>query len=406
MRRRVVFLVLCVMLGAAATGRAIEIEVDAGAYDRVDTPVAFDMPQPLSNAKYVRLTRIDSGEPIVIQREPGAPQRIVWLVGQRIEAGAARRYKLEALDGPDNDNAEPDHVHVQQDEKKIEVAVRGRTVMRYHIATNLSPIAGEPYYQRSGYIHPLYTPAGDVVTDDFNPDHPHQHGVMFAWTDTTFEGRKVDFWNQQKLEGTVEHEAVLDTVDGPVFGQFDVALRHVNLSAPGGRKVALRETWQVRVYDLTDYFLFDLTSIQSCAGPSPLYVNKYHYGGMAIRGAREWTKDHCQMLTSAGEDRLGGNHTRPYWVDISGPVGHDEAAGVAILQSPDDFRYPQYVRLHPQMPYFVYSPQVDEGFVIEPGKPYVSQYRFYIHKGAINTTEADHLAHDYQDPPKIRVIGP
>ena len=36
------------------------------------------------------------------------------------------------------------------------------------------------------------------MTDDFPPDHAHQHGLFFAWVSTSFDGHDVDFWNQSK----------------------------------------------------------------------------------------------------------------------------------------------------------------------------------------------------------------
>jgi hypothetical protein len=30
------------------------------------------------------------------------------------------------------------------------------------------------------------------------------------------------------------------------------------------------------------------SSLQECAGPKPLKINKYHYGGMGLRGNHRW----------------------------------------------------------------------------------------------------------------------
>ena len=76
------------------------------------------------------------------------------------------------------------------------------------------PRGSTPYYRRSGQIHPLYTPTGRVVSDDFPPDHAHQHGVFFAWVNTTFEGRHLDFWNQKEQTGRIEHATTLGTGAG------------------------------------------------------------------------------------------------------------------------------------------------------------------------------------------------
>ena len=57
------------------------------------------------------------------------------------------------------------------------------------------------------------------------------------------------------------------------------------------RTDALHEIWTVTIHQTPeDYFLFDLKSIQTCATDKPMILEKYHYGGMALRGASEWLK--------------------------------------------------------------------------------------------------------------------
>ena len=92
-----------------------------------------------------------------------------------------------------------------------------------------------------------------MVTDDFPPDHAHQHGLFFAWVNTTFDGRKVDFWNQHNRTGRVGN----DPDDpgptfngGPIRAEFSAALRHDDLTAPGGPAPVLDETWAITAYDI------------------------------------------------------------------------------------------------------------------------------------------------------------
>ena len=64
--------------------------------------------------------------------------------------------------------------------------------LRYHTAAVPAPQGMDPIYNRSGYIHPVRTPSGIVVTGDFAADHPHQHALFGAWTKTKFAGHAVD----------------------------------------------------------------------------------------------------------------------------------------------------------------------------------------------------------------------
>jgi hypothetical protein len=337
---------------------------------------------------------------VPVQLAPGKTPAVVWMLDEPLKAGQSRRYELKTAI-PLPKVLGPPAVRVEDDGRALNVSIDGKAVLTYNHAVVPSPIAGEPYYRRSGYLHPVRNPRGEVLTDDFAPDHAHQHGIMFAWTKCTFEGKPAEFWNQKLQLGTVEHAALEAVGGGEVFGHFAATLRHVALRAPGGPKAALIETWTVRVYRRTDGFLFDIDSTQRCATKSPLEIEQYHYGGMAVRCRREWIGK-GDFLTSEGGTRKDGNHTRPKWCDVHGEIA-GRPTGIAALCHPGNFRFPQPVRLHPDKPYFCFAPMVLGAFRIEPGRPYVSRYRFYVHDGKLDPAVAEALWNDYARPAEVRI---
>ena len=79
---------------------------------------------------------------------------------------------------------------------KLRITIGDRTVLHYQAEKSELPRADlDPIYRRGGYIHPVVTPGGTVITDDYPLNHKHHHGIWFPWTNTIFEGRKPDFWN-------------------------------------------------------------------------------------------------------------------------------------------------------------------------------------------------------------------
>jgi hypothetical protein len=66
-----------------------------------------------------------------------------------------------------------------------------------------------------------------------------------------------------------------------------------------------------------------------------------------------------------------------------------------------NFRAPQPVRLHPGKPYFCFAPMILGDFAIEPGKPYVSRYRYYLHTGEPDQAVNERIWNDYADPPQV-----
>ena len=379
----------------------VVIEVSAGKHDRVGTPMSLRLSESLKQHVHFTLTRLDTDKRVAVQVSAGEKPHLVWLLQNPLAAGTIRRYRLSPSTKPP---ASKDGVAVEIDDKHLKVTSGGKPVLAYNTAVVPSPNRQESYYDRSGYIHPLYNPRGQVITDDFAPDHPHQHGIMFPWTNTTFEGRAVNFWDQKDGNGRIEHAKVESSESGPVFGGFTVRLKHLDVTIVEAPKPVLTETWRVRVYNLSNHFLFDLESAQRSLG-SPLHIKKYHYGGLAIRGHRDWlVPGQGNFLTSENKNRNNGNQTRPRWCDIHGTVD-GQMTGVTILCDPSNFRSPQPVRLHPEKPYFCFAPMALGDFKIEVDKTYVSRYRFYVHNGQLDTQAADRFWQDLADPPRIKLSG-
>lgn len=314
-------------------------------------------------------------------------------------------------------------VNCRETDATIEVTVAGKPLLTYNKATLTGPEGTEPHFARSGHIHPVHTPSGRMVSGDFPHDHLHQHALFFAWTRCEFEGQPLEFWNQKLKKGRIRHDEVLSAESGEESGGFSVRLVYEDIADPDNPRPVLHEVWTIVVHDESEgHFRFDLTSEQTCATDSPLLINEYHYGGMAMRGNNAWidtelndklktwrreqkknpdlpAPDHERLsdfLTSEGKTARDGNHTRPKWVSLHGKVD-GEPAGIAVLGHPGNFRFPQPVRLHPSMPYFCYAPMVLGEFKIEPGKPYVSRYRYVVHDGAPDAGAIDAEWGRYRD---------
>lgn len=285
----------------------------------------------------------------------------------------------------------------------IRVTLRDKPVLEYVKKEKPVPAGIEPHFRRSGYIHPVYTPTGQEITGDFPADHAHQHALYFAWTKASFDGKEVDFWNQAKGLGSIEFREVLSLKQEE--RQVSFSVKHAFTVGAGEKRVdALHEIWTVTVH-LTpaDSFLFDIESVQECASPKPLKLPQYHYGGMAFRGNSQWLKekdDHrihpgdLQILTSEGKDRWKGNNTRPNWVAFSGKIEGQEVSAT-VFCSPNNFRAPQTVRVHPNKPYFCFAPMVDGSFAISPGEKYTSRYRYLVTSGAANKQRTEEYWKDY-----------
>jgi hypothetical protein len=424
-------LALIVGLGADDP-QSLLIEVDAGAHDRRDTLVRIELPKDLKETfRYSVLEALDTNKVVSGQREDDA---IYWALTDPLPSGRKRRYRLTPEPAPDE--TRPDSRNLIRSTFGLHtprslifagapdvpiLRLNDRPILGYHKAIAEPPKGVDAIFRRSGFLHPLATRSGLVVTDDFPPDHAHQHGVFFAWVNTTFDGRHVDFWNQKEGTGRVGHAS---GDDGPTYGSGPVAatlhalLQHEDLSAPGGPTKVLDEMWQIVVHDVPGLVVIDFESEQECTGTKPLKVNKYHYGGFGLRCNRQWfdplakgndppdpaRSGRSDFLTSDGKHRGDGNHTRPRWVDLSGAVD-GRIGGVTVLDHPGNFRFPQPIRLHPNKPYFCFAPMVLGEFEIAPGNSYVSRYRLILHDGPPDPKLIEQLWDDYADPSRVRIIS-
>ncbi|MDX1952938.1 MAG: PmoA family protein [Verrucomicrobiota bacterium] len=253
-----------------------------------------------------------------------------------------------------------------------------------------------PIYRRGGYIHPLFTPEGKSVTDDFPTNHIHHHGVWAAWTNTEFDGRKPDFWNMGSGKGKVEFVSVEKTWNDQTGAGLVAEHRYIDLLAPEPTAV-LSEQWTISVPRQQEkMFVLDLAITQRCLTAIPLRLPKYHYGGLGFRGRGEWNgTNHLQLLTSTGEtNRLVANESRGRWCYLAGEV-EGGIRGVLLMNHPTNLRHPQPMRVHPDEPFFCFAPSQLGEWEISQQKGYHARYRFVTLDGPPDPALFERLWKEY-----------
>ena len=399
----VLFLVLGVLSAIGATGRAQDpalrthtVTVAAGGMDRRATVVSFPLPTTPGDDAY-HLER-PSGASVPLQ----VGDSRAWFVLDRLQAGHERTYHIES------GAASRSTVALRRDGKTIDVSMGDTPVLRYWAQPRPVPSGVDSIYERGGYLHPVRTPSGRVVTGDYPDDHKHHHGLWSAWTETRFRGRAPDFWNMGSGTGGVQVVAIDSTWSGPVQAGLTARHRYVDRTGPAP-VAALYEKWTLRVYRVTtgeerpNYRLFDLALAQTTASNSPLILPEYRYGGVAVRGPDAWYgSDNARFLTSAGRTRADGNRSRGRWTYFGGTVD-EKRAGIAMLGHPTNFRAPQPLRIPPDMPYFTFAPSQLGQWQIVPGRPYEARYRFVTFDGPPDPALLDRLWRDYAYPPTVTV---
>ena len=408
----VIALVLCCgsQLISAAQPLA-KITVEAGNHTRIDTPVCASLKnisqRIISHGRNTAL-RLEEVKgtiriPVAMQMEQqGEGPVLWWILSGTTPAGSNRSYEL--IQGQP---AKSSVVEVVKDDKVLLLKKGGEKILQYNHAIVPPPKGKSDSYKRSGFIHPLWSPSQMVLTNIHSPDHLHHMGIWMPWTHTKFEGEPVDFWNLNGGQGTVRFAKFLSTVGGPVYGGFQAEQEHVVLQTGDGEKVVLREVWDVRVYNVggpeKGYRIVDFVSTQKNVAKTPLYQDKYRYGGFGFRGAGEWDEKTASYLTSEGKNRKNGHATRARWCDTSGSI-NGQWAGVIHMSHPKNFRHPESMRIWPsgQM-FFNWAPSQLGEWVMEPGKSYVFRYRMYVHEGKVDASVAERAWNDFGNPPVVKL---
>ena len=407
-----VFLLFCCLFSSQSVvyGESLgTITVEAGDYTRVDTPVSLDLSGVAGvgfPSDELRLVEIKGSQRagVPVQLEAGSPPRLWWVLTGKTPAGTTRTYELHK--GGRRTGA---GVVTKLDDKVIRIEKDGTKVLSYNHAIVPPPAGQSELYERSAFIHPLWSPEGSVLTNIHPSDHYHHVGIWMPWTKTKFEGKAVDFWNLKEGQGTVRFRRFLSRTSGPVFGGFQAEHDHVALQTADGEKVVLKEVWDVRVYNIggpgAGYWIWDVVSTQRCVADSPLLLEKYRYGGFGFRAAADWKGENAAYLTSTGKTRKDGHATRARWCDAAG-VSDGKWKGVTFLSHPDNFRHPEAMRIWPgfdQEVFFNWAPVQTGDFEMKPGADHVFRYRQFVHEGKVDVERTEQLWNDYAHPPKVEI---
>lgn len=398
----------------------VEISVGAGPHDREDVPVTANVAGiPLqSYAGSVQLYEVTDGTdvPVPSQLRPGQPDRLSWILSGRTPAESVRRFELRAEDGGADAAAAGYGVDVNDTGESLRVTVGGTPVLEYRYAPAEVPEGVDEVFSSSGYIHPLWSPQGEVLSRIQPPDHYHHYGIWNPWTRTEFEGRTVDFWNLGSGQGRVRADRVIERTSGEVFGGFKSLHDHVDYTGPTDERVALTEQWDVTVWQASsDAWLIDFVSTLNPATSEPLTIKGYRYQGFSLRATEKWNDETARLLTSEGFDKSNANSTRARWIDVNGVSDVESGtSGILFMTNPSNYNFPEHLRIWPvganggvENVYINFNPAQDRDWELAPGRTYALKYRMFVYDGEINAEQAERLWTDYADPPRVdvRVVG-
>lgn len=346
--------------------------------------------------------------PVAFQVESSYHRYLWWMVSRK--TGTAKRvFELVKINAP----ASPATASLQltTNDKAVLITENGKDVLQYNFATHYPPAGVDSVFKRSGFIHPLWTPSGTVLTRINPPDHHHHMGIWNPWTHVLFENKEVDFWNIGDKKGTVRFSNFISKYSGNVYAGFKALQQHVafNIPAAGMEKTAMNEVWDIRVYNTgNNMWLCDFTSILNCAANSPVILKEYRYGGFGFRATEEWNNANSKVLTSEGKTRKDADASTARWCMIDGDLGKGHG-GILFMSYPANYNFPEPMRVWPVDAnkrgdvFFSFSPTRNKDWPLQPQKNYVLKYRMLIYDGTITPRQAEEVWKSFAHPPEVKV---
>ena len=284
-------------------------------------------------------------------------------------------------------------------DSELTILSGNKKLLTYQFNTIYPPKDIDSNYKRSGFIHPLYAPHGQVLTRIQPPDHYHHYGIWNPWTHTYFEGDTVDFWNIKGHQGTVRFAKFTSRRIKASYAEFTALHEHVVFKKDGTEKVALNEWQTVRVYNPekhNDFYIIDFTSKMQCASESPLLIVAYRYAGLGWRATEYWDKNNSEMLTSEGKTRDSTDNTRARWIIVYGELPGNDEGGIVMLSHPSNYNYPEPLRIWDKKAnggrgdvFANFAPTKDKDWLLEPRKTYTLKYRLVVFNGKFDATKAE-----------------
>jgi hypothetical protein len=305
--------------------------------------------------------------------------------------------------------------HVGMDRHNISLNYGKKKVLDYRHAFLEAPSNVDPLYGKSGFIHPLKSPEGNILTQIQPGDHYHHYGIWNPWTRTYVEGETVDFWNLAAGEGTVRFAGLISKTAGEVFSAFTIRQEHVNYKARGPDKVAINEKWHIKNFPVEiegrTCWLIDLISTLNNPLDSAIELSAYRYGGgIGWRATAAWNKDNSSILTSEGKTRKDADGTHARWCKVEGWFPSGINSGIVFCSHPGNRAHPEPMRIWPEDTngrgdvFFEFCPIRHQKWILYPGKDYILKYRMLVFDGGISPEIAESVWQTYAQPVRIEWI--
>lgn len=411
---RTIFLLIAILFSLQSGAQEISRFKLRCEDERVNAPVSVSLNGINYNTDkgHLALFEVKNGLETAVpcQIESGHSAFLWFLLPGQTKANETREFVIKQL----NDKKEVDKVRLTKDNEDLSLVYKAKPILKYRFAETLPPKEADPLYKRSGYIHPVYSPSGMVMTNIQPKDHYHHYGIWGPWTKTHIDDRAIDFWNLKLGQGTVKFAGFLSEAEGAVFSGFKALQQHIDFGAIGEDAIAINEILDIRAWNIDEnVWMVDYTTSINSPLKNGIMLDAYRYGGgIGWRATEKWHKDNCTVLTSEGKTRKDADGSNARWCLVEGESEvQDGRSGILFLSHPSNRMHPEPMRVWPldgnggrgDM-FFEFCPIRHTEWKIEPNKQYTLKYRMIIFDGELDAETANKYWNSFASNPTIEFI--
>lgn len=391
----------------------IEFKVESGNYNRMDCPVMVSaLPDSVvkaaNNLQLIELSNNSLSVNMQIDKKTG---KLWFILKGFTPKNRVRRFAVIKK----NKKFTTPQIELQSINGALQLSYKKHPILNYQYEMVYPPKGIDSLYKKSGFIHPLWTPEGEVLTRIQPPDHYHHYGIWGPWTKTKIGSRQVDFWNLAEGQGTVLFKKFIEKEQGDVYSSFTALQEHIDFGTKDGNGVAINENLELRAWNLGNNktWLVDYTSTFSSPLNTGVLLDAYRYGGgIGFRATELWNKDNTSVLTSKKKNRINADGTSAKWAIIEGATNTKSGKGGILFMSHNENKnFPEPMRVWPKDAnggrgdlFFEFCPIRHGSWKIESQKIYNLKYRMLIFDGTLTVEQAEMAWQGFANPPKITII--
>ncbi len=250
-------------------------------------------------------------------------------------------------------------------------------------------------YERTNYIHPLYSLNGKVLTEDFPADHPHHRGIFWAWHQVWIGDQRIsDGWEIKDFEQTLTEFEFIKNASGTVEIRTEVDWKSEKWKK-GGKKVPyLQEKASITVHPTVGNVRKIDFEIRLLALEEGLKLggaeNEKGYSGFSVRLGLP--KD---VVFSGPDGKIDPQETAVPsngYVQVSGSFDLEEKeSGVVMVDHSENPGYPQpwILRAKNSMQNAVWPGR--EAVAVSTDKPVVLKYSLLVYQGKLNRNKIEKI---------------